>query len=36
VCVDTIGGATWPKVEDFTDQLWDAAIHYNLTQVSAH
>ena len=33
VCVDIIGGATWSKVEDFTPQLWDAAIHYNLTQV---
>jgi NAD(P)-dependent dehydrogenase (short-subunit alcohol dehydrogenase family) len=33
VCVDIIGGATWSKVEDFTTQLWDAAIHYNLTQV---
>jgi NAD(P)-dependent dehydrogenase (short-subunit alcohol dehydrogenase family) len=31
VCVDIIGGATWSKVEDFTTQLWDAAIHYNLT-----
>ncbi len=33
VCVDIIGGATWSKVEDFTTELWDAAIHYNLTQV---
>ncbi|OBI30474.1 3-oxoacyl-ACP reductase [Mycobacterium sp. E1386] len=33
VCVDIIGGATWSKVEDFTTQLWDTAIHYNLTQV---
>jgi 3-oxoacyl-[acyl-carrier protein] reductase len=33
VCVDIIGGATWSKVEDFTAELWDAAIHYNLTQV---
>ncbi|HME76800.1 MAG TPA: SDR family NAD(P)-dependent oxidoreductase, partial [Mycobacterium sp.] len=33
VCVDIIGGATWSKVEDFTTQLWDVAIHYNLTQV---
>lgn len=33
VCVDIIGGATWSKVEDFTPQLWDTAIHYNLTQV---
>jgi NAD(P)-dependent dehydrogenase (short-subunit alcohol dehydrogenase family) len=33
VCADIIGGATWPKVEDVTNQLWDAAIHYNLTQV---
>lgn len=33
VCVDIIGGATWSKVEDFTPQLWDATIHYNLTQV---
>ena len=33
VCVDIIGGATWSKVEDFTTQLWDLAIHYNLTQV---
>jgi NAD(P)-dependent dehydrogenase (short-subunit alcohol dehydrogenase family) len=33
VCVDIIGGATWSKVEDFSTQLWDAAIHYNLTQV---
>jgi NAD(P)-dependent dehydrogenase (short-subunit alcohol dehydrogenase family) len=33
VCVDIIGGATWSKVEDFTTQLWDAAIHYNLNQV---
>lgn len=33
VCVDIIGGATWSKVEDFTPRLWDAAIHYNLTQV---
>jgi NAD(P)-dependent dehydrogenase (short-subunit alcohol dehydrogenase family) len=33
VCVDIIGGATWSKVEDFTPQLWDVAIHYNLTQV---
>jgi NAD(P)-dependent dehydrogenase (short-subunit alcohol dehydrogenase family) len=30
VCVD-ITGATKSKVEDFTTQLWDAAIHYNLT-----
>ncbi|MGO8767476.1 SDR family NAD(P)-dependent oxidoreductase [Mycobacterium sp.] len=34
VCVDTIGGATWSKVEDFPTQLWDAAIHYNLTRSS--
>jgi 3-oxoacyl-[acyl-carrier protein] reductase len=33
VCVDIIGGATWAKVEDFSLQSWDAAIHYNLTQV---
>ncbi len=33
VCVDIIGGATWSKVEDFTTQLWDVAIQYNLTQV---
>ncbi|ORW26735.1 hypothetical protein AWC19_03375 [Mycobacterium palustre] len=33
VCVDIIGAATWSKVEDFTTQLWDATIHYNLTQV---
>lgn len=33
VCVDIIGGANWSKVEDFSTQLWDAAIHYNLTQV---
>ncbi|OBF72727.1 3-oxoacyl-ACP reductase [Mycobacterium sp. 852002-51613_SCH5001154] len=33
VCVDIIGGATWSKVEDFTTELWGAAIHYNLTQV---
>jgi 3-oxoacyl-[acyl-carrier protein] reductase len=33
VCVDIIGGATWSKVEDFTTQLWDVAIHYNLNQV---
>jgi 3-oxoacyl-[acyl-carrier protein] reductase len=33
VCVDIIGGATWSKVEDFTTQSWDVAIHYNLTQV---
>ncbi len=33
VCVDIIGGATWSKVEDFTTELWDAAIHYNLNQV---
>jgi NAD(P)-dependent dehydrogenase (short-subunit alcohol dehydrogenase family) len=33
VCVDIIGGATWSKVEDFSTQLWDVAIHYNLTQV---
>ncbi|OBH84024.1 3-oxoacyl-ACP reductase [Mycobacterium scrofulaceum] len=33
VCVDIIGGATWSKVEDFTPQLWDTAIQYNLTQV---
>ena len=31
--MDIIGGATWSKVEDFTTPLWDAAIHYNLTQV---
>lgn len=33
VSVDIIGGANWSKVEDFTTQLWDAAIDYNLTQV---
>jgi NAD(P)-dependent dehydrogenase (short-subunit alcohol dehydrogenase family) len=33
VCVDIIGGATWSKVEDFTTQLWDVTIHYNLNQV---
>lgn len=33
VCVDIVGGATWSKVEDFSTQLWDAAIQYNLTQV---
>ncbi|MGO9033476.1 SDR family NAD(P)-dependent oxidoreductase, partial [Mycobacterium sp.] len=33
VCVDIIGGATWSKVEDFTTQMWDLAIHYNLNQV---
>ncbi len=33
VCVDIIGGATWSTVQDFDAQLWDAAIHYNLTQV---
>ncbi|WP_369830428.1 SDR family NAD(P)-dependent oxidoreductase [Mycobacterium sp. E2327] len=33
VCVDIIGGATWSKVEDFTTQMWDATIRYNLTQV---
>jgi 3-oxoacyl-[acyl-carrier protein] reductase len=31
-CVD-IFGATWSKVQDFSTQLWDTAIHYNLTQV---
>ena len=33
VCVDIIGGATWSKVEDFTTQVWDATIQYNLNQV---
>ncbi len=33
VCVDIIGGATWCKVEDFTPQVWDATIQYNLNQV---
>jgi NAD(P)-dependent dehydrogenase (short-subunit alcohol dehydrogenase family) len=33
VCVDIIGGATWSKVEDFTTEVWDATIHYNLNQV---
>jgi hypothetical protein len=25
-CVDIIRGATWSKAEDFSTQLWDAAI----------
>ncbi|WP_343599702.1 SDR family oxidoreductase, partial [Mycobacterium sp.] len=33
VCVNIIGDATWSKVEDFPNQLWDEAIHCNLTQV---
>jgi 3-oxoacyl-[acyl-carrier protein] reductase len=33
VCVDIIGGATWDKAEDFTDEVWGETIQRNLTQV---
>ena len=33
VAVDIIGGATWDKAQDFTDELWDFTIKHNLSQV---
>ena len=33
VAVDIIGGATWEKAQDFTDELWDFTIKHNLSQV---
>jgi NAD(P)-dependent dehydrogenase (short-subunit alcohol dehydrogenase family) len=33
VAVDIIGGATWERAQDFTDEFWEFNIKHNLSQV---